>query len=38
MTLLQKLQAIVDAMQDILTNSALVQAELTSLSSFLDTV
>lgn len=38
MTLLQKLQAISTAMQDILTNSPLVQAELTALSSFLDTV
>jgi len=38
MTLIQKLQAIVTAMQDILTNSALVQTELTALSLFLDTV
>jgi hypothetical protein len=38
MTLLAKLQAIVTAMADILTTSPQVQAELTSLSSFLDTV
>jgi len=38
MTLIAKLQAISTAIQDILTNSPLVQAELTSLSSFLDTI
>lgn len=38
MTLLQKLQAIVTALNDILSLSTQVQAELTSLSSFLDTV
>jgi hypothetical protein len=38
MTLLQKLQAIATAMQDILTLSPQVQAELTALSLFLDTV
>jgi hypothetical protein len=38
MTLIAKLTAISDAIQDILTNSPLVQAELTALSSFLDTV
>ena len=38
MTLLQKLQAIATAMQDILNLSGQVQTELTALSSFLDTV
>lgn len=38
MTLIQKLEAISTAIQDILTNSPLVQAELTALSLFLDTV
>ena len=38
MTLLQKLEAIATAMTNILTNSALVQTELTALSTFLDTV
>lgn len=38
MTLLQKLQAITTALQDILTNVPLVQTALTDLSSFLDTV
>jgi len=38
MTLLAKLQAITTAIQDILTNSPLVQTELTALSLFLDTV
>jgi hypothetical protein len=38
MTVLQKLEAISTAIQDILTNSPLVQVELTSLSLFLDTV
>jgi|VirMetMinimDraft_7_1064189.scaffolds.fasta_scaffold02328_8 hypothetical protein len=38
MTLLAKLQAIVTAMDDILTKSAQVQTELTALSVFLDTV
>ena len=38
MTLLQKLQAIATAMNEILTLSPQVQTELTSLSSFLDTV
>lgn len=38
MTLLQKLQAIATAMQDILNLSSQVQTELTSLSTFLDTV
>lgn len=38
MTLVQKLQAIATALQDILTLSPQVQAELTGLSSFLDTV
>ena len=38
MTLLQKLQAILTAMNDIMTTSPLLQAELTALSLFLDTV
>ena len=38
MTLLQKLQAIVTAMDEIITKSTQVQTELTSLSTFLDTV
>ena len=38
MTLIQKLEAISTAIQDILTNRPLVQAELTALSLFLDTV
>lgn len=38
MTLLQKLQAIATALQDIVTLSAQVQTELTALSAFLDTV
>lgn len=38
MTLLQKLQAIATAMSDIISLSSQVQAELTSLSTFLDTV
>lgn len=38
MTLVQKLQAITQALQDILTYSPQVQTELTALSSFLDTV
>jgi hypothetical protein len=38
MTVIQKLNDIAAAIQDILTNSPLVQAELTALSSFLDTV
>lgn len=38
MTLLQKLTAISDAITNILTNSSLVQTELTALSTFLDTV
>lgn len=38
MTLIQKLEAITTAIQAILTDSPLVQAELTALSLFLDTV
>lgn len=38
MTLLQKLTAIAQAMQDIISLSSQVQSELTALSSFLDTV
>jgi hypothetical protein len=38
MTVLQKLQALATALQEILTLSPLVQAELTALNSFLDTV
>lgn len=38
MTLLAKLQAIATAISDILTQSPLLQAELTALSLFLDTV
>ena len=38
MTLLQKLQAIATALNEILTLSPQVQTELTALSSFLDTV
>jgi hypothetical protein len=38
MTLIAKLTLISDAIQSILTNSPLVQAELTALSLFLDTV
>lgn len=38
MTLLQKLQAIATAMNDILTLSSQVQTELTSLNTFLDSV
>jgi hypothetical protein len=38
MTVIAKLQAIQTAIQDILTNSPLVQVELTALSLFLDTV
>lgn len=38
MTLLQKLQAIATTMQDILDLSSQVRTELTSLSTFLDTV
>ncbi len=38
MTLLQKLQAIAVALQDILTLSPQVQTELTALNTFLDTV
>lgn len=38
MTLLQKLEAIVVAMDDILLKSPLVQAELTALDNFLDSV
>lgn len=37
-TLLQKLQAIATALQDILTLSGQVQTELTALNTFLDTV
>lgn len=38
MTLIQKLQAIATAIDDILTKSPQVQTELTALSAFLDTV
>lgn len=38
MTLLQKLQAIVDAMTQILTKTAEVETALSDLSTFLDTV
>ncbi len=38
MTLLQKLQAIVTALDDILTKSSQVQTELTALNTFLDSV
>jgi hypothetical protein len=38
MTLLQKLQAIATALQDILSLSPQVQTELTALDTFLDTV
>ena len=38
MTLLQKLEAIAQALDDILTKSPQVQTELTALSAFLDTV
>lgn len=38
MTLLQKLQAIATALDEILTKSPLVQTELTALNTFLDTV
>lgn len=38
MTLLQRLQAIVQAMNDILTLAPQVQTALTDLNSFLDTI
>jgi len=38
MTLLQKLEAIVTALDDILVKSPSVQTELTALNTFLDTV
>jgi hypothetical protein len=38
MTLLQKLQAIATALQQIISLSAQAQTELTALNSFLDTV
>lgn len=38
MTLLQKLQAIVTAMDEIIAKTAQVQADLTALNTFLDTV
>ncbi len=38
MTVVQKLQAIATALQDIITLSPQVQTELTALSTFLDTV
>jgi len=38
MTLIQKLQAIVTAIDEIIAKSSQVQTELTALSAFLDTV
>lgn len=38
MTLLQKLQALLAAMDEILVKSPLVQSELTALNNFLDSV
>lgn len=38
MTLLQKLQAIATALDEILTKSSQVQSELTTLNTFLDSV
>ena len=38
MTLLQKLQALATALQDIITLSPQAQTELTALNTFLDTV